>query len=283
MDIDEFLDRETSELGLAAEKVEKSETITTEKENLEPSTLFESINAFLIKGNLEEAEQAFVQLWHLLLEQKLKWNKELYEQLLSLTRQFSSILNRAYVEVKRKADYVYQLLNKARTAIREGKKDVPFKIYAEVQEINNSIPNTFFEEKRIIQEQITDFYKELRNTTDNELLKRVSSLIQELEHLILRIENSIRSNDTVNAIVNYNKCIELYNQVPEGFLRHKTSIGMRILEIYKILSIFTEISNLQKALGSDKSQMSASMHHTQLSNALKTQILQFEEKPKGSE
>ncbi|MBI2652440.1 hypothetical protein HYX00_03145, partial [Candidatus Woesearchaeota archaeon] len=128
------------------------------------------------------------------------------------------------------------------------------KIYSEVQEINNSIPNVFFEEKKIIEEQIMDFYKELRNTTDNELVKRVSALMYEMNQLIDKINSSIRANDFINAIVNYNKCIELYNQVPEGFLRHKNSIGMRILDIYKGLSIYTEISNLQKQLNLQSSQ-----------------------------
>ena len=52
----------------------------------------------------------------------------------------------------------------------------------------------------------------------------------------------------INATVNYNKCVELYNQVPEGFLRHKNSLGMRLLEIYRSLSIYNEISDLQRQL-----------------------------------
>ena len=255
MDIDEFLDRELSDLGLQTDKTEKPETELPDfKEQLEPSPLVENIKANLSKGNLEQAELSYVQLWHILLQQKLKWNKELYEQLSALSRQFSSALNNAYNDAKRKADHIYELINRARAALKEGKKELPFKIYSEVQEINNSIPNVFFEEKKIIEEQIMDFYKELRNTTDNELVKRVSALMYEMTQLIDKINSSIRANDFINAIVNYNKCIELYNQVPEGFLRHKNSIGMRILDIYKGLSIYTEISNLQKQLNLQSSQ-----------------------------
>ncbi|MBI2651964.1 hypothetical protein HYX00_00740 [Candidatus Woesearchaeota archaeon] len=255
MDIDEFLDRELSDLGLQTDKTEKENIELPDfKEQLEPSPLVENIKANLSKGNLEQAELSYVQLWHILLQQKLKWNKELYEQLSALSKQFSSALNNAYNDAKRKADHIYELINRARAALKEGKKELPFKIYSEVQEINNSIPNVFFEEKKIIEEQIMDFYKELRNTTDNELVKRVSALMHEMNQLIDKINSSIRANDFINAIVNYNKCIELYNQVPEGFLRHKNSIGMRILEIYKGLSIYTEISNLQKQLNLQSSQ-----------------------------
>src|SRR3989338_3507008 len=136
--------------------------------------------------------------------------------------------------------------------MKEGKREIPFKIYAQLEEINNSIPNVFFEEKKAIQEQIMEFYRELRNTTDNELVKRVSALIQEINRLIDRINTAIRANDMTNAIVSYNRCIGLYNQVPEGFLKYKNSAGMRLLEIYKSLSIYNEISSLQKQLQSQQ-------------------------------
>lgn len=246
MDIDEFLDRELSDLGLLTDKAEQIELPEFKEQQASP--LFENIKANLSKGALEQAEQAYVQLWHILIQQKLKWNKELYEQLLVLSRQFSSALNYAYGELKRKAEHINELISRARAALKEGRKELPFKLYSEIEEINNSIPDVFFEEKKIMQEQIMDFYKELRNTTDNELVKRVYSLIQEINQLIDKINLAIRANDMTNAIVNYNKCMELYNQIPEGFLRQKNSAGMRLLEIYKTLSIYNEISSLQKQL-----------------------------------
>ena len=256
MDIDEFLDRELSGLGLDTSKTEKSETMQF-KEEFEPSSLFESIKANLSKGNLELAEQSYVQLWHILLQQRLKWDKEVYEQLYVLTRQFSSALSNAYNEVKRKAEHIYELINRARTVLKEGRKEMPFKLYSQIEEIYNSIPNVFFEEKRLIEEQIMNFYKELKGSTDNELLKRVSALIQEINQLIDRINFSIRQNDMTGATVNYNKCIELYQQVPEGFLRHKNSLGMKLLHIYKSLGIYTEISNLERQLQPSQAQTTA--------------------------
>ena len=250
MDIDEFLDRELSDLGSPTDSTGKDSAMEFPgfKQDFESSPLFENIRAHLSKGDLEQAEQSYVQLWHVLIQQKLKWNKEMYEQLSVLSRQFSSALNYSYNEVKKKAEQIYNLISRAKSAIREGRKDMPFKIYSEIEEINNSIPNVFFEEKKIIGEQIMDFYKELRSTTDNELIKRVNALANEISQIMDRVNNAIRSNDMTNSIVNYNKCVELYSQIPEGFLRQKNSIGMRLLDIYKTLSIYTEISNLQRQL-----------------------------------
>ena len=252
MDIDEFLDRELSELDLGMDKTKNlkaNEEFQEIGENFEPSTLFENIKSSLDKGNIGEAEQSYAQLWRILLKQRLKWDKELYSQLLILSRQFLSVLNKTFNEIRKKADYIYDLIKKARTSLREGKKDMPYRMYSEIMGINNSIPNVFFEEKRKIQEQIAIFYEELKNTTDNELVKRVYNLIQETNQLIDKISILIRSNDYISAIANYNKCVELYNQVPEGFLRNKISLGMRLLEIYKSLSIYNEVSDLQKQIG----------------------------------
>ncbi|GEM_PF-2351854 len=254
MDIDEFLDRELTELGIDSGKP-KADSGLAEPHDFEPSSLFEGIKINLEKGNLEEAEQAYVQLWHLLIEEKLKWNKDLYGQLLILSRQFLNALNKAYNDIKKKADYIYTLIKKARISLKEGKKDAPYKIYAEIHEINNSIPNVFFEEKKIIQEQISIFYEELKNTTDNELMKRVNGLVQEISQLIDKMNISVRSNDFTNATLHYHKSIELYNQIPEGFLKNKTALGIRILELYKSISIHNEISSLQREMLQQASQI----------------------------
>ncbi|MBI2101090.1 hypothetical protein HYT53_00595 [Candidatus Woesearchaeota archaeon] len=256
MDIDDFLERELSGIGLDTGKSGKPES-PEHFRDIDASPLFENIRADLGKGNLELAEQSYVQLWHILAQQKLKWNKELYEQLLALSRQFSGMLSQAYGDVRKKASQIYELIGRGRNSLKEGKKDVPFRIYAEIEGLLNSMPNVFFEEKRAVQEQVMEFYKELKNTTDNELVRRVSSLVQEINMIIEKVNASIRANDMISAIVSYNKCMELYSQVPEGFLRHKNSAGMRLLEIYKSLSIYTEISSLQKQLSRQPARQQA--------------------------
>ncbi len=247
MDIDEFLERELADRDLMTGTAEKQKA-ETKPRGFEASRWRDSIRNSQNKGSLEEAEQSYDQLWRALMEQKLKWNKALYEQLSVLTRQFSSILSQAYNEVKRKTERIYELKARARNLLKEGKNDMSFRLYSEIDEIFNSIPNVFFEEKKLIQEQITDFYKELRNTIDNELIKRVSNLTLEIQQLINKTNMLISNNYMGDAIANYNKCIEIYNQIPEGFLRHKNSAGAGLLEIYKTLSIYVEISELQKQL-----------------------------------
>lgn len=252
MDIDEFLDREFSDIVFDKERTERHEpTAEFQKlnENVGQSPLFESARTYLGNGKLEDAEKSYIKLWQILLQQKLKWNKELYGQLSILNREFSTALDNASNELKIKTTQLYELIDRARTSLKEGKKEMSLKLYSEIEGINKSIPNIFFEEKKILHEQIIDLYKELKNVTDKDLINRVSALVQQINQLIDSIKMSIKANDVSNAFVNYDKCIELYNQIPQGFLRHKNSIGMGLLEIYKSISIYAEISTLQKQLG----------------------------------
>ena len=149
MDIDEFLEREISELDLGTDnsKVDNSKEFSMQNGVSEPDSLFQNIKSTLGKGDIDEAEKAYIELWGILLQQNLKWDSGLYAQLLALSRQFLAELNKEYSEVKKKADYIYDLLKKARASLRDGKKEFPYKTYAQVIELSNSIPSVFFEEK----------------------------------------------------------------------------------------------------------------------------------------
>jgi len=246
MDIEEFLDRELSELGFESERAEEHPDIPDFSG--EHSSLFEGIQQNLRKGNIAQAEQQYSQLWQVLASQKLKWSKELHSQLLSLSKQFSSYLSHAYGDLKRKAMYINGLVSKGRDFLKEGKKEFVLKVYSELQSVFNSVPNAFVEEKAEIGEQIGSFYKEMKRAADKEAAAKASGLLNEIHQLIDRINASIKANDFASASSDYTKCVGLYNQIPEGFLLQKSFVGMKILEIYKSIAIYNEISELQKHL-----------------------------------
>ena len=247
MDIDEFLDRELSDLGSGSEEEKGIEPKSKEADGQPP--LIEGIKSSLGKGSLEEAEQSYLQLWRLLAQQKLGWNNDIYEQLHSLSIRVSGVLGQAYQEAKRKSSQISELISRGRAAMKDGRKDMPLKIYAQVQEISGSIPNVFFEEKRKVQEQVMDYYREITGANDAELLKKVAALSQEVAQLIEKASLSIKSGDFAGASSAYEKCLQIYNQIPEGFLTSKSQAGIRLLDIYKNLSIQSQISNLQRQLG----------------------------------
>jgi tetratricopeptide (TPR) repeat protein len=249
MDIDEFLDREAVEIDNAGKVSESQDRATESQEETKPADFsFDEINGHVEKGDFEKAEQAYFQMWNSLMQNKLKWDKGLYDNLLASSRQFSVALARAYAEAKKKSDMVQAMIGKARTSLREGKKDLSFKTYSEISKLDSSIPNVFFEEKKLIWEHMMELYRDLKAVTDNDLMKRVSGLIAEINVSLDRISVSMSSKDTKEAAKHYNRCIELYSQIPEGFLMHKNSVGMKILDAYRLLSIQSEISSLQLQL-----------------------------------
>ncbi|HLC60128.1 MAG TPA: hypothetical protein VJJ52_01740 [Candidatus Nanoarchaeia archaeon] len=255
MDIDEFLDRELADLGHDSSYSSAQSGIQPDQQPGvqqadDSSPILESIKSNLSRGNLEEAEHAYIQLWRVLMQQKIKWNRGIYEQLFTLSRQFLGTLEREYSETKSKSSQISELIGRARSALSQKKRDMAIKIYSQVQEINNSIPNVFFQEKKILKDQIEEFYREISNMTENELMQKVATLVQQVDNIVEKINASISTGDIASATADYYKCIELYNQVPEGFLRQKNPLGVKILWIYKSLSISTEIFDLQKQLSS---------------------------------
>lgn len=254
MDINDFLERELSDLGL--DSAEKKRIEPHFKDSQALSSLID-IKSNLSKGSLEEAEQSYMQLWHLLAKQKLDWNKEVYEQLHSLSIHISGTLSQAYEETKRKRAHIMELISRGRSAMKEGKNDMSQKIFVQVQSIFSSISNVFFEEKKRVQEHIMGYYSEITNANNAELIRKVAILMQEISLLIEKVGLYIKSNDYANASLSYDKCLQLYNQIPEGFLLSKGHAGNQLLDIYKNLSIRMQITHLHKQLGQ---QSHANLH-----------------------
>ena len=257
MDIDEFLDREladlnTGEPGIGSPDGENANQ--QPKDNLVSGELSAETKLNLTKANLEQAEISYNQLWRVLMQQNIKWDKNLYEQLSGLAKKFSSTLSQAYDEMKNKAGRIYELIGRARSFMKDNKKDIALKIYSQVQELSNSIPNTFFQEKRALQEQINILYRDIISATDAELIKKVFGTMQEINQNIGKINACITSGNIENISASYIKCIELYNQIPEGFLKEKNSAGMQLLDFYRSLSISAEIKSLQKQMGQSGQQ-----------------------------
>lgn len=246
MEIDEFLDRELSDLGQEKSVPEESEM---EQKVSSGAEALGGIKAVLGKGYIDNAEQPYMQLWQELIQQKLKWNSQIYGQLLSLSKGFSQTLGRVHDEAKRKINQVSDFLARARSMLKEGRKDMALKLYAQMQEIIVSIPNIFFEEKRALQQEIMNFYNELNAAIDGDLIKNVSGQLQQISQMIDSINESMRAGNFDRASFDYLKCVGMYGQIPEGFLQSKNAAGLKLLEIYKTLSIQTEISSLQKQLG----------------------------------
>ena len=251
MDIEDFLEKEVSDLGVSTDKttLESNDEFLGAKDDFEQLSLFDRARKSLAKGDLVSTEQMYNQMWIAILEQKFKWNKQLYDQIGMLNRLLMTSISSTSMEMKKKMENLNLLLIKARNTLKEGKIEAAFKITPQIQEIFNSIPGVFFEEKRAMQEQINDFNRELRMVTDGQLIRKVASSLQEIFELINKVAVAINSNSMQEAMFSYNKCVELFKQIPEGFVKHKNIAALRLLDIYKAVSIYNEILDLERQLG----------------------------------
>ncbi len=240
MDVNEFLEREIKELGLSQKKEESKVKVSSEPEQTEESysqrQLFEKIKIKLDQGKLDDAKKYYLSLWNIFLKQGIKWDEELHDMLSILSTEFSKLLDKEYLEIKNKIEDAHELINKGKLALKEGKIEFSSEINFKLEEIKNSLQDTYFEKKSALIYQITDFLKELKKAKDDLLIKEFIGFATSLNILIKKMETDISLNDTKNGIADYKNLIEIYSRIPEGFLRYKNTVGIRILGIYKTLT-----------------------------------------------
>ncbi len=241
MDIDQFLEREISGIDLEqsspASKYEKRPEVL-ESELAQPSSI----------SNLDQAEQEYNTQWQSILGHQLTWDKEAYQSLFNLASNLSGTLAMAFEDAEKKRNSIQSLITQARVFLKEGKLENASKLLGEIESSHASIPNAFFEEKRILGDGIKLFARDLKNATDSDISKRAYSLIQQSGQFVVSAEKALHANDIRSAGLNYLKSLEIFNQIPEGFIIQKSPLGARLLQLYRNVTISMEISHLQMQL-----------------------------------
>ncbi len=243
MDIDKFLDRELSDIDISNQDF--GESLQTEQH--QSMSLGQ---ASLKTDRLSQIEYSYTQLWSSVLQKRMSWNREIYEQIFSLNNELFSALSKEYDNAKARINEINGLLARGKSYISSGNREESMKVYLDIQQKISMVHDLFFEEKKGVNEKIMDFYKDLKILADNELIRKTYGIVQEVNQLLDSANSSLSRKDFRSAIESYNKCCDAFMQLPSGFAKYKNNLGTRLLEIYKNISIHAEIASLQKLLAS---------------------------------
>jgi len=245
MDVEDFLERELAGLGL--------ETIPEigPLKKAEPKPITS-------KTALDKAEKDYMEFWQKIALHEVKWDKESYDNMINMTRQFSLELNKGSQELKAKKETILSQVGRVRALLKENKKELAMKSFSETQSIADSIPGVFFEEKKVITDAVNELAGEIKQFEDNESMRNAYSSMGQIGQLIEQTMKSIATNDMQNASMLYSSAIQAFVKLPEGFSIHKFRIGAKLLEIYKRISIHNEISQLQRHLQNQGTPQGAS-------------------------
>ena len=230
MDIDEFLNKELQS--------EEGQEVKEKKPEVEEVS---SAN----KGNVKR----FLELWGKISEAKFKWDEKIYKEVNDAGESVKKELESITLTVGRQKKAIKRLIGKALNEIENKNYDTAAKLYSEISDMRDKIPEFMLEEKKELNNEIFVLYEKLHNSIDAKFVNDFKASLLEVDELINDSSSAMSSGDIEKSKVLYEKVLESYKFLPNGFLQKKIELGSKLLGLYKELSIRTQIYELQEQLG----------------------------------
>lgn len=238
MDIDEFLEREIQAkkkegTGKKEDLAEKPAATATPKEDISKES-----------GDIKH----FFELWNKVSEAKFKWDNSLYTDINKAAENVNAQLTNVLEAMGREKGAIKRLIGKALTEIENKNYENATKLYAEISDMRNNFPEFLLEEKKELNREIFLLYEKLHDGIDLKFIEDFKASITKITGLIKDSVSSFDSGDMEKAKALYEKALEEYKNLPNGFLQQKMELGIGLIRLYKDLSIQTQIRELQQQL-----------------------------------
>jgi len=237
MDIDEFLDKE-----LQSEKKEEAKEKAAEKAAEKPE--MEEVS-----NEKKDSVRRFLDLWNKISEAKFKWDEKVYKEINDAGEGIKKELDNMTLTVGRQKKAIKRLIGKALSEIENKSYDAAARLYSEISDMRDKIPEFMLEEKKDLNNEIFVLYEKLHNSIDAKFIKDLKASLLEVDSFINDSGSAMGTGDIEKSKALYEKALESYRALPNGFLQKKIELGSRLLGLYKELSIRTQIYGLQEQLG----------------------------------
>src|SRR3989338_11427865 len=237
MEIDEFLDKE-----LQSEKKEEVKEKVAEKAAEKPE--IEEVS-----NEKKDSVKRFLDSWNKILEAKFKWDEKIYKEIDDAGESVKKELESITLAVGRQKKAIKMLIGKALSEMENKSYDTAAKLYSEISDMRDKIPEFMLEEKKELNNEIFVLYEKLHNSIDAKFIKDFKASLLEVDKFINDSGSAMGSGDIEKSKVWYEKALESYKALPNGFLQKKIELGSKLLGLYKELSIRTQIYELQEQLG----------------------------------
>jgi|TARA_Y100000310_G_scaffold264603_1_gene275272 hypothetical protein len=237
MDIDKFLDIETE----------------TKKEEIERGAVSEEAKKEKIGGEpIEETKEGdaikrYSELWKKVSESKLKWDYSIYSELNKAENRAKESLDKSMLNIEREKNTIKKLIRKTLGELRNKNYEAATRSYSELTDMRDKFPGFFLEEKKRLNKEIFEVYQKLHDQIDSKFIRDFKDSLEKINNLI-RDAFSNMAIDIDKAKNLYEKALDLYKDLPNGFMSQKLELGKQLLTLYKDLSIQTQIKTLQKQL-----------------------------------
>jgi tetratricopeptide (TPR) repeat protein len=253
MDIDEFLDREVQ--SGKKEDIEDVSSQSAEETIEEPAAndvTEEGVgNAGTGKAEEKDTIKHYFQLWDKVLEAKFKWDDKLYEELEKEGSGVKEDLDKSLLTAGRQKKAIKRLIGKTIAELEHKNYEAATKLYSEISNMRNKLPEFFLEERKELNMEIFLLYEKLHDKIDLRFINDFKESIAKVRNLIKDSASRFYVGDMEKAKIFYESALGIYKSLPNGFLSEKIELGNGLLKLYKDLSVQTQIKELQQQLSKE--------------------------------
>ncbi|MFO8016702.1 MAG: hypothetical protein R6U32_06360 [Candidatus Woesearchaeota archaeon] len=208
-------------------------------------TLINQANKMISKGDFEGARKAYLRIKELkhempkkVAENEKKINSglaDLNEKMLhSMDQTLTSEFDRKFNRIKSLIDEAYSNISGEEIAGRK-ELDKTEEAYRKIKNLYSSLPEGFVEKKVMVQDQMLKLYRIIIRNKKRIISQEFKEKSDRILGLMKQIADSISNKDFSNASKLFTQATQLYKQLPKGFLKEKTDLQSRILDIYQKL------------------------------------------------
>ncbi len=256
MDIDEFLDRE---LGSKQGSSNLVNTTSIPQPGVSPSQL-----SLAGSSNMNQILSQHDQLWKQLLDMQYTWDQQTTGQVHQSLRSLQKQLITLHGDLQKRKQATKTMLIQLQELIRLGNINAATKLYDQTQEILSGIDDLFFEDKQQLTYELSAIYKAMQDKWGTQQQFQLKQMKLRLDTLIRDAHTLLRTPKLDEAKRRCDEAMQMYLNLPLISLPMKLYFGDKLLDLYKNISIQSQIRILQSQLSpSVKSALNTSPIPTQ--------------------
>ncbi|MGM5482731.1 MAG: hypothetical protein ACQESF_04685, partial [Nanobdellota archaeon] len=248
MDIDEFLDKEASNLSGSSQVVNKSSgggKGPQDNENLLDQ--LETAKGQLRQNNITSALKEFEYLksrYTDMTKKQLSENRYIFNELIKINQEIITKIDAQRSEFEKRKQTAKKLLNDGHWRFNNGELETAYKIYIELNEIIKNTPDLFHEEKNSLSYEATAFasilFPKMQERSNALFEKQKDIILQEID----KAYNQLQQNNGELPKETYDNINKQFNKLPEGHIYEKTILHNDILKLFKSSFLSGETTSL---------------------------------------
>ena len=203
----------------------------------EIETLMKEVKTNLSEGNIDNALDNYARLREVynkiprgFLQDNPELEKEILQLLLTL---ISTKQERSARKMSENTQKIKSIMISIQALLSRNQVEEANKQYNQLKELYDELPTGFLKTKVELEEQILGLHQVITKRLNNEYIKGLSHGTKKINTLLLKAKAHLKKGEPEIAESIHREIEHHYNQLPKGFLQHKTILRVQVLDLYR--------------------------------------------------